>query len=342
MIKVSIIIPAYNIGKYLDKCLYSVINQTLREIEIIIINDGSTDNTQEIIDYYKSKDKRIISISQENSGPGEARNTGMKIAKGKYIGFIDSDDKVDKEMYKKMYEKAEKYKSDIVSCNHIREYDNNKFCNKIYNINKEFVDLSNYELDNFIKDDILTYAFGSEVWSKLIKKEIIFNNNITFKSHKEILGEDMLFLLECLLYVNKIVYINESLYIHRIRHNSLTNSTISNMSTRLLKLIETYKSLALSKNKFDSVESALPLLCYSYITDSLSYEKKFSKKYNVLKSISKSDVFNDCINYLLKAKNVGYIKKLFAFFCSQEYFLLAILLRKAVELSLQFKQKRVD
>ena len=112
-IKVSIIVPVYNTEKYIGKCLESLIAQTLKEIEIICVNDGSTDNSLKILNYYQNKDLRIKIVNQKNSGPGKSRNTGIKIAKGDFIGFVDGDDWVDKNYFEKLYNAAIKYNCEI-------------------------------------------------------------------------------------------------------------------------------------------------------------------------------------------------------------------------------------
>ena len=122
--KVSIIIPVYNVEKYLKKCLDSVVNQTLKDIEIIVVNDGSPDNSQKIIDEYAKKYSQIASYTKENGGLSDARNYGIKKSKGKYLAFIDSDDFIDHDMIKKMYNKAVKENLDIVVCNSVEVYEN--------------------------------------------------------------------------------------------------------------------------------------------------------------------------------------------------------------------------
>jgi CDP-glycerol glycerophosphotransferase len=115
--KVSVIVPVYNVEKYLAKCLDSLVHQSLKEIEIIVVNDSTKDNSQEIIDTYKTQFPSIVqSYIKENGGVGEARNFGLKHASGEYIGFIDSDDYVELDMYEKMYELACKNDSDLVVC----------------------------------------------------------------------------------------------------------------------------------------------------------------------------------------------------------------------------------
>ncbi len=120
MAKVSVIVPIYNNEKYLKECLDSICNQTLTDIEIICVNDGSEDNSLKIIEEYKQKDNRIILINQDNLGVSAARNNGIKIATGEYIGFVDSDDYIDNDFYEKLYNAAKHNDSDMAVAGIIR------------------------------------------------------------------------------------------------------------------------------------------------------------------------------------------------------------------------------
>ena len=126
MQKVSVIISVYNVEKYLARCLDSVINQTLKDIEIICVNDGSTDNSAQILEEYAQKDERIKVITQVNSGLSEARNTGMSASTGEFIAFLDSDDFVDLDFYEALYNSAVKNNCEIACGNIIRENDKKK------------------------------------------------------------------------------------------------------------------------------------------------------------------------------------------------------------------------
>ena len=136
MPKVSVIVPVYNVEEYLERCLDSLVNQTLKDIEIIIVNDGSTDGSKEIIQKYLNKYKNIVYLEKENGGLSSARNYGIPYAKGEYIGFVDSDDYVELTMYEKMYNKAIEEKSDMVECDFIWEYPNKK---RYYRKNKNYI-----------------------------------------------------------------------------------------------------------------------------------------------------------------------------------------------------------
>ena len=160
MSKVSVIVPVYNVEKYIKKCLESLVNQTLRDIEIIVVNDGSQDKSKEIIAEYVRKYPNIVYVEKENGGLSDARNYGMKYAKGDYIAFVDSDDYVDTTMYEKMYNKAVEEKADYVECDFYWEYPDK--------LKKDVgIRYSN-------KKDMLVYA-RVVAWNKLIKREIIHN-----------------------------------------------------------------------------------------------------------------------------------------------------------------------
>ena len=116
-IKVSLIIPVYNVEDYIEKCLYSVVNQTLKDIEIIVVNDGSTDQSMDIVNRFENKHSNIRIINKQNGGLSSARNRGVKVSKDKYIAFIDSDDYMNVAMLEEMYNSAEINHLDIVSCN---------------------------------------------------------------------------------------------------------------------------------------------------------------------------------------------------------------------------------
>lgn len=121
---ISIIVPVYNVEKYLNKCIDSIINQTYKNIEIILVDDGSTDNSGKICDEYLLRDSRIKVIHKNNGGLSSARNEGINISSGEYIGFVDSDDWVEPNMYEEMYKKILYSNADIVDCGYWKEYEN--------------------------------------------------------------------------------------------------------------------------------------------------------------------------------------------------------------------------
>ncbi|MDW7690527.1 glycosyltransferase [Flammeovirgaceae bacterium SG7u.111] len=209
---VSIIIPVFNVDQYLAECLESVCNQTLRDIEIIIIDDGSTDNSPNIIKCFRQEDDRIIFHSQENQGQGIARNWGIENANGKYLGFVDSDDSISLDMYEKMYQKAEAFKIDIIQC----EYKLTKKEDLIIDGGEKAIELSaNAEI--FVS-----------FWSKLYKRSIFINNHIRFPlSPPKMKHQDFAVAIQPLFFAKKIYLLRERLYFYRENRFGSVMNTIS-------------------------------------------------------------------------------------------------------------------
>ena len=213
MIKVSIIIPVYNTEKYLKKCLESVCNQTLKDIEIICINDCSTDNSLEILKEYSAKDNRIKIIDfKENKGAAVARNTGIDEAQGEYLGFVDSDDFVDLDFYEKLYNKAIETEADVVKGSYY--YFNEKVFAK--SINEKIIEDKN----NFVCD----YC------SAIFRKNFLDTNNIKFPELCDM--EDPVFAFTCAINANK-VEICDKTYINIFRHSD--SQTAKPMTSKRLE-----------------------------------------------------------------------------------------------------------
>lgn len=252
MIKVSVIVPVYNVEKYLDKCLSSLVNQTLKDIEIIVVNDGTKDNSQKIIDKYKKRYPKIIkSYIKENGGLSDARNYGLKYASGEYISFVDSDDYIDSNMLEEMYEKAVDGNFDIVMCdlNYIYETET-KYCS--CNIKSDL--LSKQEIK---KNMINIYPTA---WNKIYKKELI--KDFLFK--KGVWYEDVEFMYRILPSTNSIGVINKPFYQYVQRDGAITstfNDKIFDHIGNFNGVIKYYKD----KNIFDEYHSELEYLYVRYL-----------------------------------------------------------------------------
>ena len=210
MIKVSIIVPVYNVEKYLERCLNSLINQTLDNIEIIVVNDGTKDNSQLIIDKFVQMDSRVKSYIKLNGGLSDARNYGLKFAKGEYIGFVDSDDYVDFDMFRMLYEKAKEKEFDMVVCDLNYVFDDKiVFCSS--KLNK---DLYNKKQ---IKEKMVNIY--PTAWNKIYKKKIIEK----FEFTKGIWYEDVDFLYRILPKINLIGVVKEPLYQYVQREGAITS-----------------------------------------------------------------------------------------------------------------------
>ena len=208
MPKVSIIVPFYNVEGYIEKCLETLVNQSLAEIEIIVVNDGSKDRSIEIVKkFLKQYPEKIIYLEKENGGLSDARNFGIKHAKGEYIAFLDSDDYVEKDMYQNMYELAKKEDSDMVECDFYWEYPN-----------KRKIDTANqYNEKKEMLEKVRVVA-----WNKLIKKEILEKANIQFP--KGYRYEDVEFTYELIPFLGKVSFCKKPLVHYIQREGSISNS----------------------------------------------------------------------------------------------------------------------
>ena len=220
--KITVIVPVYNVENYLNKCLDSLINQTYKNLEIIVINDGSTDNSGIICQEYAQKDNRIIYVEKENGGQSEARNMGLDRMTGSYVTFVDSDDWVESDYVETLYQKITEYQTDIAVGNYCKfnESDSNfyfhisgNYFEKLYD-NVSIVDCLNDS--NKLFNSALIVAWGKN----FIEKEIVSN----FRFPVGVVTEDTIFNLRALLASKNIVYINKASYIYRVRSGSVSNT----------------------------------------------------------------------------------------------------------------------
>jgi len=218
---ISIIVPIYNVEKFLKRCLDSILAQSLKDIEIILVNDGSTDLSLDICKNYQKKDNRIIIIDKINEGVSVARNTGIEVALGKYICFVDPDDWIEPNMYENMYKTIEKYKCNIAFCNYSK--DTKRTSNiKTLKVQKDVLgklDIINDLIANMIGiEDILPkyYNVMGCVWRCLYKKDFIDKFNLSFQPGITIM-EDLIFNVQALIYCDKVC-IDHGVYYHYMKN----------------------------------------------------------------------------------------------------------------------------
>lgn len=278
MCLVSVIVPVYNVEKYLEKCLDSIINQTYKDIEIILIDDGSRDNSGEICDVYAKRDNRILVIHKENTGVSDTRNKGIKVANGKYICFIDSDDTVALNYVEKLVQPTRNEDYDLVICNFQKLFPDKVLDMSFSNI-KCFSGV--FTRDYQFLCTITVFPCGKLYKASLIKeKNIIFPVDFTY-------AEDQLFNFQYYCYVKKYCLINEPLYYYWQRPGSASkNNTLKSFEDNLLKL--KYEKIFYKNNYIENYENLLINSCLWLI-----------KKHVLLKS------YNNCYNsYKKRADSV--------------------------------------
>ena len=249
--KISVIIPVYNVEKYLKQCLDSVINQSYKNLEIIIVDDWSTDNSWKICDEYAEKDKRIKLIHQKNNGLSAARNTWLKIATGEYVWYIDSDDFVELDMYEKLYDSIVSTKSELAICNrYIGKNDGNRIQNTKFP-DREII----------TSDTALQYFYDSMyVWNKLYKRDII--NDLDFVETR---GQDVIYNFKIFKRIKKIVCLKECKIFYR--YNPISRSHSNRFRRNWLLLIKDW----LNKEIEYANEKNLVLLKKSLVKSKVCY-----------------------------------------------------------------------
>jgi len=224
---VSVIVPVYNVERYLHKCVESIKNQIYQALEIILVDDGSTDNSGKICDEISKTDDRITVIHKENGGLSDARNAGMDISTGDYIGFVDSDDYIDKDFYEILVRNLEKYDADVSCCRFVFEWDSNGEREVIGNDDSLHI----YEGTEALKEYLYGKTMDPFAVNKLYKAALLGN-----ASHKDghlrfikgILSEDNPFCIELFKRTNKIVLVGKSMYHYILkRKGAITNSAVS-------------------------------------------------------------------------------------------------------------------
>ena len=269
--KISIIIPVYNVEKYLCECLDSILNQTFQDFEIICVDDGSTDRSLDILQEYKRKDDRFVILQQCHAGAGAARNQGLKLVLGKYIQFLDSDDYFEPTLLEEMYNNAEKFGADLTVCSlrkvdiegNITESGSSNFPINIDKIPMEQI----FNRQNF-KEDIFCLLVPT-MCNKLIKKSFIQKNHIEFSKLK--IYEDIAFMHSIAACADRIVAFNKELINYRFNRPGSLVSTRSEHTIDAVKSCICLKQFLETRGLFDELETAYTKVVINHIRAEISY-----------------------------------------------------------------------
>ncbi len=315
MPKVSVIIPVYNVEKYLRECLDSVVNQTLKDLEIILVDDGSTDSSLSICQEYEQIDSRIKVLKQKNQGAGVARNRGLDSASGDYLYFLDSDDFIDLHNLEKMYSQISKTDSDICFCkNNIFNENSNCIENIDYSTNKEVIP----NLETFSRKDIpndILQICVPNLFIKLYKTEFIRKNCLRFQEIKTC--NDVYFNNISLLLADKITYVDEDLITYRQNSSTCLSANRGKSSTCVILAYEEVIKYIKSKNIWEEVKETV----YKKAIDNFLYELVHcdkAQKIHLQKEIKKKfpiqlyKKFRDELFYHNQYIYVSFIEKLFS------------------------------
>ena len=341
----SIVLPVFNVEKYLERCIKSILEGTYKDLELVIVNDGTKDNSENIIIRYLEKYNNITYIVKENGGLSHARNVGYTYAKGEYIAFFDSDDYIEKDMYEKLMAKVKDYNYDIVVCDLYMEYEQTG--KKIYvgsNVEKEYKDVEEYNNGISIRKEIMEKIYIA-VHNKIYKKKLIektFENGMPFVNG--MYYEDIVYTYSILQNTRSISFVKEPLYYYVQRIGSISN----NYDKKLYDIITSVEMLienAVENNRFEDYKEILEYIGIRYMYGTfmkriaktknkkiylegynrvIQEDKKIYEKYGILgKNKKKNSILNNCKEYSeckekslrLKLKNLilkNMDKKLFA------------------------------
>ena len=286
--KVSVIIPVYNAEKYLRQCLDSVANQTLKDIEIICVNDGSADGSLEILREYEKKDKRFVIVNQENKGAGAARNNGLAYAKGQYLSFLDSDDYFEPSMLEEMSARCDRFGADICLCNANVIKDNES-------TGKNYIRLKPVEkLDVFSRKDVpagILQISDPVAWNKLYRKSFVLESKIKFQTVK--FSNDIFFSLMTIALADKIVYVNKK-FVNYVVHDTATTA-LRKANKDISFIVNIYRDIAAAlkdKGIFKEIQNSF----YTKMMDSVSYS------YGITDDALKSQAYTILKNKLTRAE----------------------------------------
>ena len=298
-VKVSIIIPIYNVEKYLDRCMESLLNQTLKDIEIIMVDDGSPDNCPQMCDDYAKQDSRVKVVHKKNAGLGFARNSGLDIATGEYVAFVDSDDYVGLNMYKTLYDRAEADKCDAVFCGFKKEFSPNRFieCKEC----DTYTEYSSDKMNELVLDFIAApphckseYIHDMSVWHSIYKRSLIEENNIRFISERDYVSEDIPFQIDFLKCCKKVGFIPDVFYVYCYNDGSLTKSFKPEKFKKIQALYHLLKERTLGFDR-DALRAKRLFIGYARamirLIVSLNIPKKQKKEY--IKMIISANIWEE-------------------------------------------------
>lgn len=275
---VSIIIPVYNGEKYLARCIESCLGQSYRNLDIILVNDGSTDSTLSICEQYRKADARIRVVSEENKGLSGARNTGLSLVRGEYVYFLDCDDFIESELMEKTVKVMQDDACDLAAFSLETFYESTPEKEPWLLDERKILLDTDYKRFYFVAAEYMTCGIRFEVWNKLFRRSIIEEHHLRFEDNRKIFAEDICFLAYYLAYTRKICIMRDVLYHYMIRPTSLTGSAYTENTLKLTQFV----CLAEMIWKFyrDNCKNSRLYRNYEYIYAALMHDQY--KRVNIL------------------------------------------------------------
>ena len=286
--EISLIIPVYNVEKYLSKALKSVEKQTFKDFEVIIINDGSTDNSMDIINEFVGRNKNFIVIDQENRGLSEARNRGICVSRGKYIAFMDSDDYIEENFLEVLYDNAVKHDADIVCCNFNFYYPENEL--KVYMPLTSLPGI--YTGSKALKKLILDISVHHFAWNKLYKRYLFIDKGVRFY---DMYFEDIATSPRLFYYAEKVVLLGKALYNYTSRETSILGNINFKKINDFISALGTIRNFLENKNSYKKYKNHIwiyaqkaKIVCYHYVLQMHTKASNFDGFMENISAVNKS------------------------------------------------------
>ncbi len=323
--KISVIIPAYNIAPYIGRCLDSILNQTYTNLEVIVIDDGSKDNTRDIIEEYKVKDSRIVAIYKENGGVSDTRNKGLEVATGDYIGFVDGDDYVENNMYEVLINNAIKYGADISHCGYRLKFPTNEFL--LYGTDRVVEQDNQQGVIDLLEGKFIEPSLCNKLFSKKCVEGLRLRKDLK-------INEDLLFDAMAFAKADKSVFEDKPLYNYIMRTNSATTS----VSLSRNKVFDALRVREIITDMFDENSRVYPVAIDSQLKIAIqTYRTLTTNKQAKEFAGEKKNIKNKVKELYHKAKQLGVASKrttidsMLIMYCPIAFKLLYVLYGKTIK-----------
>lgn len=313
-VKVSVIVPVYNVERYVRECLLSIINQTLKDIEIIIVNDGSTDSSYKICEEVARMDERVRLFSQENSGLGPARNFGMSLARGEYLSFVDSDDYIEEGFLECLYGHAAGCDADVAEAE-IRIYheSSGKSAYHLFDRDERLVRIDGGSFEEFLREFYFASEYTPYACDKIFRRRFVQKNGVLFGDNKRIFSEDEWFQFQLLRYFPTVAFCRSPKYVYRQRAGSIMNAPKKDLLSRHMTAAKDYLEIIASDKRHQAEEKIADLMTEEIIVQVAINAAKFGGSREEfmrdMRRLQCDDQLSDRLAHISERKSYRLIKK---------------------------------
>lgn len=289
MPKASIVVPIYNVAQYLPQCLDSLMTQTERDIEILLVDDGATDDSPRLMAEYVARDARFVPIHRENGGLSAARNTGIDHARGDFLFFVDADDWVEPTLVADALAAAERHDAQQVVWNY-RCFWDDRMGEAALPMRDEALNLREMGLPAYFYHYWFPYVHGQEAWARLYRRDLLERTGLRFTDGKEIFAEDTLMSAQLLLHTERLVALSKPYLYYRQRSDSIMGKQKPQLARRLMALCAQYCGYVEQQGRASELRNILPMFCYRLICKGISLDPSMEDVYQAMEEYRGNDL----------------------------------------------------